>query len=99
MTTKFVSLDEVTKKVDNIYEAIIIIAKRARQINDEQKRYIESELVIDSDIDDYSDDDEYEINKENLRDYIQLPKPTRVAVDEFLTGKLNYEYLEKDVQD
>ena len=96
MTKKFVSLDEVTQKVENIYEAIIIIAKRARQVNDEQKRYIESELAIDADNDEYGDDDEYEINKENIGEFIQLPKPTRVAISEFLTGKLNHEYLTRN---
>lgn len=95
MDKEFVSFDEVTKHVGNIYEAIVIIAKRARQINDEQKRYIESELMIESNTDDY-DDDEYEVDRSNVRDFISLPKPTRIAIDEFIDGKLNYEYLNKE---
>ncbi|MDZ7262429.1 MAG: DNA-directed RNA polymerase subunit omega, partial [candidate division KSB1 bacterium] len=38
------SLSELEKYAENIYEAIVVIAKRARQINDEQKRLLGMEV-------------------------------------------------------
>jgi DNA-directed RNA polymerase omega subunit len=37
MTIKPLDIATLEKKAGNIYEAIVITAKRARQINDEQK--------------------------------------------------------------
>ena len=96
-----IPIDELKKHSNNIYEAIMIIAKRARQINDEQKRLIEQETGYDSSLDnlnDDSDDDSSEAPEERQTQpvkYIKLPKPTSIALDEMLLGKLSYQYAEK----
>lgn len=96
-----IPIEDLKKHSTNIYEAIMIIAKRARQINDDQKRLIEQETGYDSSMDSINDDDtedENEAAEERLAQpvkYIKLPKPTTLALDEMMSGRLNYRYAEK----
>ncbi|MCK6560488.1 DNA-directed RNA polymerase subunit omega [candidate division KSB1 bacterium] len=96
-----VPLEELERHAGNLYEAIVVIAKRARQINDEQKRYIEQELGYDSALDNVhandSDDDVEEVRDERAKapvKLIKLPKPTSISLDEMMGGKLNFDYAE-----
>ncbi|KAA0229728.1 hypothetical protein EDS67_10790 [candidate division KSB1 bacterium] len=96
-----IPLEELERHADNLYEAIVVIAKRARQINDEQKRYIEQELGYDSALDNVNasdtDDDVEEVRDERVKapvKLIKLPKPTSISLDEMVGGKLNFEYAE-----
>ena len=87
-------LTELGKFADNVYEAIVIIARRARQINEDQKQILERENEV------FEEEDE-EINEGIAKDivdrkYIRLPKPTRIALEEFLAGKLTHQYLEEE---
>jgi len=96
-----IPIEDLKKHSSNIYEAIMIIAKRARQINDEQKRLIEQETGYDSNMDSINDDDadeDGETAEERLAHpvkYLKLPKPTTLALDEMMAGRLNYRYAEK----
>ncbi|MBN1352044.1 DNA-directed RNA polymerase subunit omega [candidate division KSB1 bacterium] len=84
------ALDQLEKHADNLYEAIVIIAKRARQINEEQRVARMDENDTDMDVEDYELD---EIEKDGiLQKYTKLPKPTTIAINEMLDGKLKYEY-------
>lgn len=87
------SLREIESHADNIYEAIIVLAKRARQINDEQKQLLQRETEYDN-YDDY-DEDGYDAVTPDI-DYPTLPKPTTLALEELLSGKLKYSYRKKD---
>lgn len=88
------SLDDLEKFSDNIYEAIVVIAKRARQINEEQKRQIEK-IMGTEDMDSTDEEEDYG-HSEQEQNYVKLPKPTRLALEEYLQGKIKYEYLEED---
>ncbi|MBD3287751.1 DNA-directed RNA polymerase subunit omega [candidate division KSB1 bacterium] len=91
-----IHLNELEKHVDSVYEAVIIIAKRAKQINDEQKRLIEMEYGLDDESDNYDEDELTENDRLADREYLKLPKPTKIALEEMLTGQLKFEYLNKD---
>lgn len=98
MSVTTISLDDLEKHVDNIYEAIVIIAKRAKQINNEQKRIIETEISLDEEADIYNNDEEdNELEKNEEPKYFRLPKPTKLALNELLSGKIKFEYLNKEV--
>ena len=90
------SLREIETHADNIYEAIIVLAKRARQINDEQKQLLHRETEYDN-YDDY-DEDGYDAVTPDV-DYPKLPKPTSLALGELLSGKLKYSYRNLDNDD
>ncbi len=88
-----IPLSELEKLSGNLYEAIIIIAKRARQINEEQKSLIDIETEMDESMDDYDEDEEeMEDQEEVTRKIIKLPKPTEIAIQEMLTGKIKWDY-------
>lgn len=91
-----ISLNEIEKYADNIYEAIIILAKRARQINEEQKRLYQLESDYDEGYEDYEDE---QTEKIILKPYKKLPKPTTVALKEFLVGKIRYDYLDQQEEE
>lgn len=78
---------------------VAVMARRARQVNDEQKRQIEMEMDIPQSAEnkDNEDFDEVEIDREALmRDYKIYPKPTQVAIEETRGGKVEYRYIDED---
>ena len=90
-----VTLEELMQKTGNIYEAVAIMSKRSRQINDLQKNIIDRErdnLPI-IDIRDSEDFEDVEIDREALnREYVKLPKPTIVSIREMKEGKIQHKY-------
>ncbi len=85
-------LEQLEKNVDSLYEAIVVIARRARQINEMQKQLIDKETADndDEDLDEIIGDEDY-----LDREFLKLPKPSTLALQEMLEGKLNFEYLKK----
>jgi DNA-directed RNA polymerase subunit K/omega len=101
-----IPLIELEKLSENLYEAIVVIAKRARQINEEQKSLIDIETEMDESIDDYEDVEEEEDEEQNeereevKRKVIKLPKPTEIAIQEMLSGKIKWDYgIEQDMEE
>ncbi len=91
------SLEEKLQKDGNIYEAVVVMAKRARQITDEQKKQIEAEtdIVIEMGNRESEDFDEVEIDREALnREHIKMPKPTAAAIQEMIDTDIDYKYRE-----
>jgi len=87
-------LEKLEKDVENIYEAIIMIAKRARQINEMQKQVLQREIDA---IDQNEDFDDEGISKDYIeRQYFKLPNPTTIALQEMMEGQLKKEYPEKE---
>lgn len=91
-----IELKQLDRHAENIYEAIVVLSKRARQINEEMKIRLNQELEtfstrIDS-------EEEIETNPEQMRisiEYEKMPKPTQQAVDDLLKEKLSYRYKEE----
>ena len=83
--------DEVESATSNIYQAISIIAKRADQINSDLKKELIDKL---DEFATYNDSlEEVFENKEQIevsKFYERLPKPTSIAVNEWLNEKVYY---------
>lgn len=83
--------NEIEAPTENIYEAISIIAKRATQINADLKKELVDKL---DEFATYNDSlEEVFENKEQIevsKFYERLPKPTAMAVDEWLKGKVYF---------
>ncbi len=95
-----ISLKDLEKFSNNIYEAIVVIAKRAKQINEEQKSIIDIETEMEESLDNYDEDEETEGQEEEERKVIKLPKPTEIAIKEMLAGKIKWDYgIEEDLED
>jgi DNA-directed RNA polymerase subunit K/omega len=85
LTTVTYDKSKIEAPTDNIYEAITIIAKRAQQINGDLKNELIEKL---EEFATYTDSlDEVFENKEQIevsKFYEKLPKPTAIAVQEWL---------------
>ncbi len=90
---KTLPIHEFDDRADNIYEAIIVLSKRARQINDIQKQELSQGRDYDDEYDDFGDDEIIEEPGEIK--YEKLPKPASVALEDFFGRKVRYEYREK----
>ena len=82
---------EIEAQTENIYEAISIIAKRATQINNDLKTELVDKL---DEFATYNDSlEEVFENKEQIevsKFYERLPKPTAIAVEEWLNNKVYF---------
>lgn len=84
-------LDKIVAPTGNIYESVVIISKRARQIAVNLKEELNNKLAefattVDNLEEVFENREQIEISKF----YERLPKPTTTATEEFLEGKLNY---------
>lgn len=89
-----IDLREIDKRASNVYEAIIVASKRARQINDENK--IEFNALLNTIPETTSDEETEDItNPAQLKIALELEKkskPHLQAINELLDGKTDYEY-------
>ncbi|WP_299063129.1 DNA-directed RNA polymerase subunit omega [uncultured Polaribacter sp.] len=83
--------NELQAPTNNIYQAISVIAKRATQINEDLKKELVDKL---EEFATYNDSlEEVFENKEQIevsKFYERLPKPTAIAVDEWLNDKVYF---------
>lgn len=95
-----ISFDAFLGKDENIYEAVAVMSKRARQITDRQKREIEREMEMNplSESRDVADDfDEIEIDREALkRKRTKFAKPTTLAMLEMVQDGISYEFRQDE---
>ncbi len=94
VTRDLVSLAEET---GNIYETVAIIAKRSNQIAGEMKHDLEKKLQEFASLNDNLE--EVSENREQIeisRYYEKLPKPTLIATQEYIEGKIHYRNPAKD---
>lgn len=104
MAVKPINLKKLEEKVENIYEAVIVLAKRAQQINEEMKIEFNQQLeIIKSKISSiYADDPdsmETYINPDQLniaKEFEKRPKPTEISIEELLNDKIEYRYKDVD---
>jgi len=94
MNIEPVDLRIVDEQAANIYEALIASAKRARQINDENK--MEYNALVGTIPTPVGDDDSEDIqNPVQLKIALELEKkekPHIQAINELLEGKIEYDY-------
>jgi|TARA_R110002072_G_scaffold20671_4_gene74628 DNA-directed RNA polymerase subunit K/omega len=89
VTTITYDKNTIEAQTENIYEAISIISKRAVQINTDLKKELVEKL---EEFATYNDSlEEVFENKEQIevsKFYEKLPKPTAIAIEEWLEGKV-----------
>lgn len=91
-------LRELDANTDNLYESIVIMAKRANQISNNIKEELHQKLSEFASSNDnleevFENREQIEISKH----YEKLPKPSLVAVQEFLDDKIYYRNPTKEV--
>jgi DNA-directed RNA polymerase subunit K/omega len=92
--------DQFYKGTGNIYETVVILTKRANQIASEMKEELNKKI------------EEFATNNDSLEEvfenreqieiakfYERLPKPTLIAIHEFLNDQIYFRNPNKEVQD
>ena len=88
--------DKIAAMTGNLYESVSIISKRARQISTKNKVELSNKLsefvsAVDHLEEVFENREQIEISKF----YERMPKPTTLATDEFLAGKVYFRYPEE----
>ncbi len=88
---------DLCKDTENIYESVAIIGKRANQISADIKSELNKKLQeFASPTDTLDDTFENREQIEISRFYERLPKPTLMATEEFIEGKIYYRNPSKE---
>ena len=99
LTTVTWDTNEMSSRTGNIYETVMIISKRANQIGVEMKEELNKKL---QEFASYTDNlEEVFENREQIeisKFYERLPKPSLLAAQEFIEGKIYYRNPAKDKQ-
>lgn len=96
-TTVVRDLRRIDEKTENLYESLAIISKRANQIAAQMKEELHSKLQeFTNDSDTLEEVFENREQIEISSYYERLPKPTLIAVEEFLNGKVYHRNPEKE---
>lgn len=85
-----IEIEELESKAGNIYEAVVVAAKRARQINDEHK--LEYNQRVEPLTQTETDDDTL-VSKDKMNisvDFEKRIKPTEQGLDELLDDRLEF---------
>ena len=94
MNIEPIDLRIIDKETANVYEAVIVASKRARQINDEQK--MEFNALLSTVPQPTTEEDGEDIqNPAQLKIALELEvreKPQIQAIKELLDGKIGYDY-------
>lgn len=96
MSIKTLDIQKLASDYENLYEAVAIAAKRARQISGNIKTEMSERLahfeIFDRDPEDRRmNDQQVNISLE----YERMKKPTELAMEELVDDKLNFRYAEE----
>jgi DNA-directed RNA polymerase subunit K/omega len=92
-------IDKISALTGNLYQSVVVISKRARQISINLKEELNNKLAefattVDNLEEVFENREQIEISKF----YERMPKPTNTATEEFIEGKLNFR-MRNDAED
>ncbi|MFC4870132.1 DNA-directed RNA polymerase subunit omega [Negadavirga shengliensis] len=93
-------LDKIAEKSGNLYESIYIISQRAKQISTSMKEELNNKLsefasTVDNLEEVFENKEQIEISKF----YERMPKPTTLAMEEFMEDKVMFRYPDEEEQE
>jgi DNA-directed RNA polymerase omega subunit len=100
MPIKPLEIEEVESKAGNIYEAVVVAAKRARQINDEQK--LEYNQRVEPLIKTDEDNDDTVVSKDKMNISVEFEtrlKTTERGLNELLNDQLEFRVRSEETED
>ena len=101
MPIKPLDIEDITNKAENIYEAIVVLLKRARQINEEMKIEFNQRIeMLQSRIFEPEEESEQpQTNPDQIlvaKEFEERPKPPEIAIKELMENKLGFRYKEEE---
>jgi len=98
MAIKPISLEYFYSRGKNVYEAIVVASRRARQINEEQKiefnQRIET-IATKTEV----EGEEMDVDPDQLRislEFEKRPKPSDTSLEELVVDNIEWRYKEKE---
>lgn len=91
MGMRTIDVDQFTTQCDNIYEAVVVLSKRARQVAAKQKAELDEKLSYYEGFS--SDMENLRMQEEQARvslEYETHPKPPEVAIQELLNNEIYF---------
>lgn len=90
-------LDKVAEPTGNIYESIHIIGQRAKQISTNLKEELNNKLSeFASSVDNLEEVFENKEQIEISKFYERMPKPSTLAMEEFIEGKIYHRFPQQE---
>jgi len=82
-------LDKIAERTGNLYESLHVVSQRAKQISSTMKEELNNKLsefasTVDNLEEVFENKEQIEISKF----YERMPKPTTLAMEEFMEGKI-----------
>lgn len=93
MALKTLSIRNMEEKTSDIFEAVVIMSKRAKQILNNR---IVEEIITSADEEELEMGVYDQIEEKTPEDYEELEKVTSIAVDEFVDGDIKWSIKEKN---
>ncbi len=92
-------LDKVAEISGNVYESIHIVSQRAKQISLANKEELNNKLSeFASSVDNLEEVFENKEQIEISKFYERMPKPTTLAMEEFMENKIYFRYPDEEDQ-
>ena len=93
MALKPLSIRNMEEKTSDIFEAVVVMSKRAKQILNNR---IVEELITSADEEEVEMGVYDQIEEKNPEDYEELEKVTTTAVNEFVDGDIQWAHKQND---
>ena len=93
MPLKPLSIRNMEEKTSDIFEAVVVMSKRAKQILNNR---IVEEIITSADEEEVEMGVYDQIEEKNPEDYEELEKVTTTAVNEFVDGNIQWDQKEND---
>ncbi len=96
MPLQTIDISKFESSADSLYEAVMVAAKRARQINDEMKlelaQRLEPVIAKETEDDTIMNQDKFNISVE----FEKREKPTNQAIKEMINNDITYKYRDEE---
>ena len=93
MALEPLSIRNMEEKTSDIFEAVVVMSKRAKQILNNR---IVEEIITSADEEEVEMGVYDQIEEKNPEDYEELEKVTTTAVNEFIDGSIQWDQKEND---
>jgi DNA-directed RNA polymerase subunit K/omega len=91
MALKPISVRKIEEKTMDVFEAVVVMTQRSKQIIHQRmvERMLDNEGEIELTVLDAIPEEK------DPEDYIELEKPSTVAIDDFLAGQVKWHYIDQ----
>ena len=91
MALEPISIRDLEEKTEDVFEAVVVMTRRSKQIL--HQRLVEK-MLNDEGVEELSALDPIPEEKD-IEDYIELEKPSTIAINDFMSGRVKWHYINK----